>query len=57
MRALVTWPGNRVLVARVDGEIVGTLTLVTPLIPSGGRAWIEDVVVDEAARGRGSAPR
>jgi hypothetical protein len=57
VRALVTWPGNRVLVARVDGEIVGTLTLVTPLIPSGGRAWIEDVVVDEAARGRGSAPR
>ena len=53
LRALVDWPGNRLLVARIDGEIVGTLTLVTFLIPTGLRAWIEDVVVDEAARGRG----
>jgi ribosomal protein S18 acetylase RimI-like enzyme len=42
-----------VLVARAEGEIVGTLTLVIFPIPSGLRAWIEDVVVDEAARGRG----
>jgi hypothetical protein len=41
--------GNRLLVARVDGEVVGTLTLVTFPIPTGLRAWIEDVVVDEAA--------
>ena len=32
---------------------MGTLTLVMLLIPTGRRAWIEDVVVDEAARGRG----
>ncbi|MEU5562862.1 GNAT family N-acetyltransferase [Micromonospora musae] len=50
---LVAWPGNRLLVARVDGRIMGTLTLVTFPIPTGLRAWIEDVVVDEAARGRG----
>ena len=36
--------GHRLLVARVDGEIVGTLTLVTFPIPTGPRAWIEDVV-------------
>ena len=36
-----------------DGEIVGTLTLVIVPIPTGVRAWIEDVVVDEAARGGG----
>lgn len=36
-----------------DGQIVGTLTLVVFRIPTGLRAWIEDVVVDEAARGRG----
>ncbi|MDT8899008.1 GNAT family N-acetyltransferase [Thermanaerothrix sp. 4228-RoL] len=36
-----------------DGQIVGTLTLVVFRIPTGRRAWIEDVVVDEAARGRG----
>lgn len=36
-----------------DGKIVGTLTLVVFRIPTGRRAWIEDVVVDETARGRG----
>lgn len=35
------------------GRILGSLTLVTFRIPTGVRAWIEDVVVDEAARGRG----
>ena len=53
LRALVAWPGNRMLIARVDGEIVGTLTLVTFPIPTGLRAWIEDVVVDSSARGQG----
>ncbi len=53
LRRLVTWPGNRLLVARVDGGIVGALTLVVFPIPTGLRAWIEDVVVDEAARGHG----
>jgi ribosomal protein S18 acetylase RimI-like enzyme len=32
---------------------VGSLTLVMFRIPTGMRAWIEDVVVDEAARGQG----
>ncbi|GIE30946.1 hypothetical protein Ait01nite_039910 [Actinoplanes italicus] len=50
---LVGWPGNHLLVARVDGRIMGTLTLVTFPIPTGLRAWIEDVVVDGDARGRG----
>lgn len=35
------------------GEIVGSLTLVLFPIPTGVRAWIEDVVVDGSARGRG----
>ncbi|MGN6679191.1 MAG: GNAT family N-acetyltransferase [Streptosporangiaceae bacterium] len=43
---------NSVLIARVGGEIVGTLTLVIFAIPTGVRAWIEDVIVDEAARGK-----
>ncbi|MGW1212516.1 GNAT family N-acetyltransferase [Streptomyces sp. NPDC002499] len=46
---------NTVLVARADGEIVGTLTLVMFPVPSGLRARIEDVVVDGAARGHGVA--
>jgi ribosomal protein S18 acetylase RimI-like enzyme len=36
-----------------DGRIVGCLTLVVFRIPTGVRAWIEDVVVDGTARGMG----
>jgi ribosomal protein S18 acetylase RimI-like enzyme len=35
------------------GKIVGSLSLVVFRIPTGVRAWIEDVVVDPAERGRG----
>jgi ribosomal protein S18 acetylase RimI-like enzyme len=51
---LVTWPGNRLLIARLDGRVVGTLTLAMFPMPTGLRARIEDVVVDEAARGLGA---
>ncbi|MFC5281246.1 GNAT family N-acetyltransferase [Arcanobacterium canis] len=37
-----------------DNSIVGMLSLVLFEIPTGVRAWIEDVVVDEAARGQGA---
>jgi ribosomal protein S18 acetylase RimI-like enzyme len=50
---MVSSPASDVFVARVDGNIVGSLTLVTFRIPTGIRAWIEDVVVDETARGHG----
>jgi ribosomal protein S18 acetylase RimI-like enzyme len=53
IRVLATWPGNHLLLARVDGAVVGALTLVMFPIPTGLRAWIEDVVVDEEARGQG----
>ena len=36
-----------------EEAILGSMTLVVFRIPTGLRAWIEDVVVDEAARGRG----
>jgi len=36
-----------------DDEIVGTMTLVLFRIPTGVRAWIEDVVVDSECRGEG----
>lgn len=39
--------------AEHEGEIVGSLTLVLFRIPTGVRAWIEDVVVDGEARGLG----
>lgn len=51
---MVEASGTHLLVARDDdGRIIGTLTLVVFRIPTGVRAWIEDVVVDEEARGRG----
>lgn len=51
---LVASPTTTVFVARGDdGTIAGTLTLCTFRIPTGIRAWIEDVVVDDAARGQG----
>lgn len=42
--------------AREDGTrpILGMLTLATFSIPTGLRAWVEDVVVDDAARGQGA---
>jgi ribosomal protein S18 acetylase RimI-like enzyme len=51
---IVAAPATELLVARGDGgEIVGSLTLALFRIPTGLRAWIEDVVVDDAARGQG----
>ncbi len=42
-----------VFLARVDGVIQGSLTLAFYRIPTGLKAWIEDVVVDDAVRGSG----
>lgn len=51
---IVGSPATVLLVARSDaGDIVGSLTLVLFRIPTGVRAWVEDVVVDESARGQG----
>ncbi len=52
LAAVASDPGSTVLLARLGDKIVGTLTLATFTIPTGVRAWIEDVVVDEAARGQ-----
>src|SRR2546425_10013690 len=56
IREIVEAQANTVLIARdrrENGRIVGLVTLVVFRIPTGMRAWIEDVVVDEAVRGRG----
>lgn len=54
---IVESEASTLLIARSDGVITGTLTLIMFEIPTGLRAWIEDVVVDEAAgrQGIGSA--
>lgn len=53
LEAIVGSPSTSLLIARDEERIVGTLTLAVFPIPTGVRAWIEDVVVDESARGRG----
>lgn len=56
IREIVDAPASTLLIARDvrdGGRIVGMLTLVVFRIPTGVRAWIEDLVVDAAARGRG----
>ena len=53
LETLVHSPSTTLFVARNEDDVVGTLTLVVFPIPSGERAWIEDVVVDEGARGLG----
>ena len=52
---IVANPYATLFVAREGDRIVGMLTLVTFEIPTAARAWIEDVVVDERARGQGVA--
>ena len=56
LRAIVESEASTLLIARDDdrdGVIVGSMTLAMFLIPTGRRAWIEDVVVDGEARGKG----
>lgn len=56
LEEIVRSDASHVLVARDEdwaGSILGAMTLVVFRIPTGVRAWIEDVVVDSDARGRG----
>ncbi|MFC4497432.1 GNAT family N-acetyltransferase [Streptomyces ovatisporus] len=50
---LVRSDANTLLLARAEGRAVGMLTLIMFPLPSGLRSRIEDVVVDDAARGHG----
>jgi len=56
LRRIVESEAATVLLARDRGHggaIVGTLTLIVFRVPTGVRAWIEDVVVDTHVCGRG----
>ena len=55
LEEIVSSPAATILLARgPDGQIIGSLTLVVFRTLTGVRAWIEDVVVDEGARGQGA---
>ena len=54
LETIVESPATTLFVARDAGEqIVGSLTLAVFRVPTGVRAWIEDVVVEGSARSGG----
>ncbi len=55
LEEIVSSDASTLLLAYDGDRIVGSLTLVMFHIPTGLRAWIEDVVVDETARRQGVA--
>lgn len=54
---LLAEDNTHLIVAEIDGVIAGMLSLVIVNIPTGGKAWIEDVVVDEQFRGQNIGAR
>ena len=52
LEAIVNSANSHLFIAEVDGVVAGMLTLCDYFAPTGRKMWIEDVVVDEAARGR-----
>lgn len=53
LQAMVDSDSIVLLLARDHTGVLGSLTLAIFRIPTGLRAWIEDVVVDDEARGKG----
>ncbi len=56
LHQIVDSPCTVLLIARdrsAGGRIIGTLTLAVFRIPTGVRAWIQDVVVEASSRGKG----
>ena len=56
--SIIDNPNSVLFIAELEGDddvrsVVGSLTLAFYRIPTGLKAWIEDVVVDESARGLG----
>lgn len=55
--SIIDNPNSVLFIAEVERDgvlsVVGSLTLAFYRIPTGLKAWIEDVVVDESARGLG----
>ena len=52
-RQLLDSPNSHLFFLMKDKQIAGMLTVGIYHSPTGGKAWIEDVVVDETFRGQG----
>ena len=55
LERVISSSNNHLLIAKDGDVILGTLTLVFYKVPSGIKAWIEDVIVSDEARGKGVA--
>ena len=53
LAALINDSSSSLFLLYTEDKIAGMLTLGTYLSPTGRKAWIEDVVVDSAYRGKG----
>ncbi len=53
LNLIVSDPNEVLFLARVNGKIIGALTVAFIRIPTGLKAWVEDVVVDTSMRGLG----
>jgi ribosomal protein S18 acetylase RimI-like enzyme len=54
---MITSPNTTVLVAKIGETIVGMITLFVYRIPYVKKAYLDDLAVDEAHRGKGIAKR
>lgn len=52
MRKLLASPSSHLFLLYYEREIAGMLTLGTYMSPTGVKYWVEDVVVDNAYRGK-----
>ncbi|MDG1139387.1 MAG: GNAT family N-acetyltransferase [Opitutales bacterium] len=53
LRKIVETGTTKLFLAQEKDIVLGMLTLVLFSIPTGTKAWVEDVVVDQSARGKG----
>ena len=53
LRTVLDDSASHLYLLEEEGRVVGMLTLGIYHSPTGSKAWIEDVVVDDACRGRG----
>ena len=53
LNSLIASPQSHLYALEYDEKIIGMVTLCIYQCPTGRKAWIEDVVIDEAYRGKG----
>jgi ribosomal protein S18 acetylase RimI-like enzyme len=53
LRSIINSESTKLFLASDEDGVFGMLSLVLFRIPTGRKAWVEDIVVDEKARGRG----